>query len=156
MFRLSSDTAAKQHDTGSYSRVFAAGLCGGAPKSLHTHTCHDRVCFALRIVNRLTSYELDPRTHVPPRIASQDMSPSHSVFRSHAPRRVAPSCPPPPAGDPRYLPTLFCFLLVHLDLPEMDLVRTALAKETSVFACDEFSLFGERSQAVFPGLPLLG
>mmetsp|Transcript_93735 Transcript_93735/g.301704 ORF Transcript_93735/g.301704 Transcript_93735/m.301704 type:complete len:594 (-) Transcript_93735:187-1968(-) len=53
-------------------------------------------------------------------------------------------------------PTVFCYSVMRIDSYELNNVRTALAKKTSIFACDDFILFSDQPYTVQPGVPVPG
>lgn len=51
------------------------------------------------------------------------------------------------------LPSLFCFSVVRVQSYELNNMRTALAKGTSIFGCDESVVFSDQEYTIVPGLP---
>lgn len=54
------------------------------------------------------------------------------------------------------VPTLFCFTVMRVNSYELNNVRTAIAKKTSIFACDDYILFSDQKFTVQPGVPVPG
>jgi hypothetical protein len=53
-------------------------------------------------------------------------------------------------------PTLFCYSVVRTQTYELNTMRTALAKKTSIFACDDQMLFTDVPFELQPGVPVPG
>jgi len=54
------------------------------------------------------------------------------------------------------VPSLFCFSVMRVNSYELNNVRTALGKKTSIFACDDFLVFSDQEYTIVPGLPQPG
>mmetsp|Transcript_101854 Transcript_101854/g.263810 ORF Transcript_101854/g.263810 Transcript_101854/m.263810 type:complete len:592 (-) Transcript_101854:138-1913(-) len=53
-------------------------------------------------------------------------------------------------------PSLFCFSVMRVNSYELNNVRTALGKRTSIFACDDYIVFSDQEYTIVPGLPQPG
>jgi len=54
------------------------------------------------------------------------------------------------------VPSLFCFSVMRVNSYELNNVRTALGKQTSIFACDGYVVFSDQEYTILPGLPQPG
>lgn len=54
------------------------------------------------------------------------------------------------------VPTLFCFSVVRRFSYELNNMRTALAKKTSIFDCNDFVVFSDQVYMLTPGIPVAG
>lgn len=54
------------------------------------------------------------------------------------------------------LPTLFCYTVMQVDGYEFNNVRTMLGMKTSIFECDDYTLFSDKETTITPGVPVPG